>query len=88
MITKVSVAVRPPESVTVQVIAYVLSLSLSASVSAAAVGVPPRVACPPVSAVSDRNAGMSPPVSTQTCVMASPSTSVEATVWNENAMSS
>ena len=62
VITNESVAVRAP-SLTVQLIEYVLSLSLSAPVSAAAVGVPPRVACPPVSAVSDMNAGMSPPCS-------------------------
>ena len=85
--TKVSVAVAPEVSETVQVMAYVFPLSAS-PVKSPKSGVPPSVARPPVSAVSDMKSGMSDPVSTQTCVSVSPSTSVEAVVWNEKATSS
>ena len=88
VITKVSEAVVPAPSDVVQVIAYVLSLPLSANTRSAWRPVPPRVAEPPESAVSESHAGMSPPVSTQVIVIESPSTSDEAVVSTSNATSS
>ena len=63
VITNVSEAVAVP-SLTVQVIAYVLPPSAS-PVKSDAAAVPPNVALPPVSAVSDMKPGISVPVSTQ-----------------------